>query len=172
MNMAVLDQETYQLAIAFQAALQDSPRPELQSLQQLGMRLCQQLVVRYEDRVADIRDRVALAPWQERKAKRILASPCQDKLSIAEVASQCSMSRSHFSRAFKKTTGMSPQEWTLKSRIERAQLLIAEGSMSMCQVAFECGFSDQSHFTRTFRKLTGISPKRWQRSQQSSLEVA
>ena len=172
MNMAVLDQETYQLAIAFQAALQDSPRPELQSLHQLGMRLCQQLVVRYEDRVADIRDRVALAPWQERKAKRILASPCQDKLSIAEVASQCSMSRSHFSRAFKKTTGMSPQEWTLKSRIERAQLLIAEGSMSMCQVAFECGFSDQSHFTRTFRKLTGISPKRWQRSQQSSLEVA
>lgn len=172
MNMAVLDQETYQLAMAFQAALQDNARPEPQSLHQLGMRLCQHLVVRYEDHVADIRDRLALAPWQERKAKRILASTCQDKLSIAEVASQCSMSRSHFSRAFKKTTGMSPQEWTLKSRIERAQLLIAEGSMSMCEVAFECGFSDQSHFTRTFRKLTGISPKRWQRSQQSSLQVA
>ncbi|MEK1943616.1 MAG: AraC family transcriptional regulator [Pseudomonas sp.] len=126
----------------------------------------------FQQPLRNSRERSALAPWQERKAKQILASACQDKVLIAEVASQCSLSRSHFSRAFKKTTGMSPQEWTLKSRIERAQHLIIEGSLSMCEVAFECGFSDQPHFTRMFRKLTGVSPKRWQRSHLSSLEAA
>lgn len=172
MNMAVLDQETYELAMAFQNALQNDERTEPASLHQLRLRLCQHLVVRYQGQETDSRERAALAPWQERKAKQILESTCQSKLLIAEVASRCSMSRSHFSRAFKKTTGMSPQEWTLKSRVERARQLIAEGSMSMCEVAFECGFSDQSHFTRTFRKLAGVSPKRWQRSQLSSLQVA
>jgi AraC family transcriptional regulator len=176
MNMATLDQQTYQLAMAFKDALQTAEGEKPESFYQLGLRLCQHLIVQYQgtgqEQVSNVREQVALAPWQERRAKQILATARQDKLLIAEVASQCAMSRSHFSRAFKKTTGMSPQEWSLKSRIEHAQRLLTEGALSMCEIALECGFADQSHFSRTFSKLTGTAPKRWQRSQPTSLQVA
>lgn len=50
-------------------------------------------------------DRVALSPWQERRAKELMSSQMDKGLSIARIASECSLSRSHFSRAFKKTPG-------------------------------------------------------------------
>lgn len=172
MNMAVLDQQTYPQAMTFQAVLPGHARPAFESHPQRGVHLYQERVQRSEAHAVDSVEKAGLAPWLERKAKRILESGCQDKLSIAQVAAQCALSRSHFSRAFKKTTGLSPQEWMLNARIRRAQQLISEGALSMCEVAFECGFSDQSHFTRTFSKVAGASPKRWQRSQQAELEVA
>ncbi|GGJ87720.1 helix-turn-helix domain-containing protein [Pseudomonas matsuisoli] len=167
MDTTTADQETYQLARDLKAALQTARHSGSERFYQLGLRLCQHLLVKYEDLnpATVATGPVALAAWQERKAKHILGSTQQDKLLIAEVASQCAMSRSHFSRAFKKSTGMSPQEWSLNSRIERAQRLLTESSLSMCQIALECGFADQSHFSRTFSKLTGTSPKRWQRCQ-------
>lgn len=162
--MATFDRQTYDLAMALQNALRAAEQTDLETCHQLGLRLCQHLIVQYQGHTPEARDHVALSPWQERRAKQILASVRQDKLLIAEVASQCAMSRSHFSRAFKKSTGLSPQEWSLKSRIQRAQQLLAEGSLPMCHIALECGFADQSHFSRTFSKLAGTSPKRWQRN--------
>lgn len=170
--MSALDHKAYHLAMALRNVLQTEEKSPPESFYQLGLRLCQHLIAQYQDEATEAREHGALAPWQERKAKQILASDTHDKLPISQVASQCAMSRSHFSRAFKKTTGMSPQEWSLQCRIERAQRLLAEGALSMCQVALECGFADQSHFSRTFSKLTGVSPKRWQRSHASSLEFA
>jgi AraC-like DNA-binding protein len=42
--------------------------------------------------------------------------------------------------------------------------MLAEGNMSLAEIAAECGFSDQSHFTRTFTHATGIAPGRWRRT--------
>jgi AraC family transcriptional regulator len=53
----------------------------------------------------DTGERLALAPWQEHKAKDILAGGLFSRLYIADVAEQCGISRSHFSRAFKQATG-------------------------------------------------------------------
>jgi len=109
------------------------------------------------------RPSVALTPWQERKAKAMLAGSLCTRLFIADVARQCAMSRSHFSRAFKKTTGMSPQEWALDVRIRRAQECLKADHLPLAQISQECGFADQSHFSRMFSKLVGVTPKRWQR---------
>ncbi|RAU47919.1 MULTISPECIES: AraC family transcriptional regulator [unclassified Pseudomonas] len=171
MNTAVLQQESYPIALAVQPMLQINGCAVFRAQPQMGMARCSEQAVRREDEGAAPAQKAALAPWLERKAKQILASCFEEKLSIAQVASRCSLSRSHFSRAFKKATGMSPQEWMHKSRIERAQHLITERSLSMCEVAFECGFADQAHFTRAFRKHAGLSPKQWQRSQCSHVDV-
>ncbi|HSC84435.1 MAG TPA: AraC family transcriptional regulator [Pseudomonas sp.] len=117
-------------------------------------------------------ERLALAPWQERKAKEILSRSLTTRLFIADVAEQCVMSRSHFSRAFKKATGMSPQKWTLDLRIRRAKELLAEESLPISQISLECGFADQSHFSRMFNKLTGIPPKRWRQLSRLQPETA
>lgn len=180
MDMAPLDQKTYQLAIAFQAALRGPDAREPEHFHEMGLRLCEQLIARYQGTertpvqtsTPPRPEYAPLAPWQARKAMQILSTVRQDKLLIAEVAAQCAMSRSHFSRAFKKATGLSPQAWSLKSRIEQAQRLLAGGKVRMCQIALECGFADQAHFSRTFSRVTGTTPRRWQLNQRANLAVA
>lgn len=73
------------------------------------------------------------------------------------------LSQSHFSRAFKASTGMAPYRWQLDARIRRAQALLLDTRASLDEVAEATGFADAVHFGRTFRKLTGATPAAWRR---------
>jgi transcriptional regulator GlxA family with amidase domain len=73
------------------------------------------------------------------------------------------LSQSHFSRAFKESTGVPPYRWHLNARIKRAQELLLAGRLPIAQVAAATGFADQAHFTRVFVKVTGATPAAWQR---------
>jgi len=105
-----------------------------------------------------------LAIWKEKKAKEIIASKLSGPMSVAEVAKECSLSRSHFSRVFKHSTGLSPKEWLINSRIQKSQELLLDGFLPLAQIGVECGFSDQSHFTRTFTKFVGMTPGKWRKN--------
>ncbi|MCJ1878073.1 MULTISPECIES: helix-turn-helix transcriptional regulator [Pseudomonas] len=140
-----------------------------EGVHEASQRLCRHLLEHYRmpDPCNDARsdgERLALAPWQERKAKEILAGCLLSRLYIADVAEQCGLSRSHFSRAFKQATGFAPREWALRLRIDRARELLASGDAPISQVGQECGFADQSHFCRSFRKLVGCTPNRWRQA--------
>lgn len=110
------------------------------------------------------RQSVALSPWQERRAKELMSSQMDKGLSIARIASECSLSRSHFSRAFKKNTGLSPRDWFLRMRLDRARALLCDSQLSISQISLDCGFADQSHFTRVFTRVIGITPFSWRRA--------
>ena len=157
---ATLDTQTYRLIVSLQEALQATERRTRDPISQAGRQLCEHLLERYRQPAASA-ERLSLAPWQERKAKEILARSLNSRLFIADVAEQCAMSRSHFSRAFKKATGMSPQDWSLDLRVRRAQELLRDGTLPISTISLECGFADQSHFSRTFSRLVGSTPKRW-----------
>ena len=155
-----LSHQTYQLILSLQYALR-TEHSERDGISQASQQLCEHLLGCYQQPQKNNSERLALASWQERKAKEILSRSLNTRLYIADVAEQCAMSRSHFSRAFKKTTGMSPQEWLLNVRIRRAKELLAEESLAISLISLECGFADQSHFSRMFSKLVGITPKRF-----------
>jgi AraC-like DNA-binding protein len=104
-----------------------------------------------------------LAPWQLRRAKELLQASLTDNLSMGYVAASCRLSVSHFSRAFKASTGLAPHRWVMAARIESARNLLANSTMSLVDVADECGFADQSHFTRMFGRIAGTSPGQWRR---------
>ncbi|MFK3973416.1 helix-turn-helix domain-containing protein [Pseudomonas sp. NPDC087358] len=114
-------------------------------------------------------ERVALSPWQERRAKELMSSQMDKGLSIAGIASECSLSRSHFSRAFKKNTGLSPRDWYLQLRLDRAKGLLGESALTISQISLDCGFADQSHFTRVFTRVVGVTPFNWRRSMAQAL---
>ena len=102
----------------------------------------------------------ALTPARLRRAKELmLHSP----LSIIEIAGLCNLTRSHFSRAFKVNTGLSPQAWRLLARMEKAKRLLATEA-PITHVSLECGFCDQAHFTRAFSRLVGQPPKAWRQA--------
>ena len=105
----------------------------------------------------------ALSGWQERRAKELMLRDMGSCVRISEIAEHCNLSRSHFSRAFKKVTGHSPQGWLVMMKIEKAKSLLIT-SMPITDVVYECGFADHSHFTRTFSRLEGMTPKAWRRA--------
>jgi AraC-like DNA-binding protein len=112
--------------------------------------------------------RGGLAPWQERRAKGIIEANLDGEISLAELARECGLSTSHFSRAFKDTTGTPPHQWLLHRRIDNAMRLLRNPQLSLTEVALTCGFADQSHFTRVFTKLSGTGPGAWRRRDRES----
>jgi AraC-like DNA-binding protein len=104
-----------------------------------------------------------LAPWQVRRAKELLTSDLGNELSLAELSCRCDLSPSHFSRAFKATTGLSPFAWLQWYRIEVAKQMLLQPESSLAEIALHCGFADQSHFTRAFVRHTGSTPGVWRR---------
>lgn len=104
-----------------------------------------------------------LAPWQERRAQEMLAADLVGDIPLAEIAEACGLSVSHFSRAFRKSTGLAPHAWLLQARVEHAMTLLRQRHQSLSEIALACGFVDQSHFTRVFVQRVGLTPGSWQR---------
>lgn len=102
--------------------------------------------------------RGGLAPWQERRAKDLLNAHLDGDLSVAFLAQECGLSKGHFARAFRQTTGQSPHQWLMKRRVEMATALLGDGTRSLLDIAHACGFADQSHFTRVYTRFTGTTP--------------
>src|SRR5262249_54273756 len=111
--------------------------------------------------------RGGLAPWQERRAKQYMMARLREDVSLAQMAAECSLSPSHFSRAFRQTTGRAPYRWLLEGRVEHAKELLRESEVTLADTALACGFADQSHFTRMFSQIVGISPGAWRRNEGS-----
>lgn len=108
--------------------------------------------------------RGGLAAWQERRAKDLLSEHMVDGVSLTHIACECGLSVSHFSRAFRHTTGFPPHQWLLLRRIDRARELLRDPSRALLDIALDCGFADQSHFTRVFTRTIGVAPGIWRRS--------
>ncbi len=104
-----------------------------------------------------------LAPSLERKAKALLTTDLTREPSIPEVSLACGLPTGRFVRAFRQTTGMPPHRWLRQFRVERAKELLFGTRLSLAQIAYDCGFSDQSHFTRVFTAAIGITPGAWRR---------
>lgn len=112
-------------------------------------------------------NRGGLAPWQLRKAKAMIEARIESGVCVEEIARECRLSRSYFSRAFKHSTGVAPHAWLAERRVEKAKLLLAKEDLRIADVAAECGFADQSHLTRSFSARLGITPAAWRRQAQS-----
>jgi AraC family transcriptional regulator len=104
-----------------------------------------------------------LAPWQERRAKEMIAANL-DGVSLKELARECRLSTAHFSRAFRRSVGVAPHNWLIEQRIVLSKKKMRDDRLSLADVAAECGFSDQSHLTRHFVRIVGVTPGAWRRA--------
>lgn len=109
------------------------------------------------------RRRYRLAPWQLRAAMEYMAARVSSQITLRDLAMATGLSQSHFSRAFKASTGVAPYQWFLKARIKRAQQLLLKQTASVAEVAAIAGFADQAHLTRAFLRATGATPAAWRR---------
>lgn len=84
-------------------------------------------------------------------------------LSLEAVAAVANLSPRHFLRLFKVSTGLSPHQYVIRARVERAKGLLLDSDLSLAGVASACGFAHQQHLTRHFTRLVGVSPGRYRR---------
>ncbi|MCX7321100.1 MAG: AraC family transcriptional regulator [Hyphomicrobiales bacterium] len=92
-----------------------------------------------------------------------LRSDSDSDVSLAALASDVGLSRFHFCRAFKESTGLSPHAWLRQHRLEQAMNMLRDTDTSVGSVAAALGYASQTAFAAAFRKLTGETPSDWRR---------
>jgi AraC family transcriptional regulator len=98
------------------------------------------------------------SPRVVRRAQLFITDHLARDLTLADIAAAVDLSPFHFSRVFKQHTGLSPYQFLLQQRIERAKQLLVRGEHSVSEVALAVGFYDQSHFSLHFKRLSGMTP--------------
>jgi AraC family transcriptional regulator len=128
----------------------------------LAIALAAHVLARYSSRQVQPRKyRGGLTIGQLRRTRDFIEANLGKDLGLAELAANVRMSPYYFCRLFKQSTSLSPHQFVIRERIERAQELLKEHRLTMVEIASNLGFSDQSHFARVFHKLVGTSPRRY-----------
>lgn len=78
--------------------------------------------------------------------------------SLEEMSAIAGITPSHFCRVFKKATGISPHQYVMKARLDRAQEMLVQTDLPLAQLSENLGFQSQSHFSRAFRQYSGQTP--------------
>jgi len=107
--------------------------------------------------------RGGLSSMQMRRASEFLEAHLDGNIDLRQVAEACELSVSHFSRAFKQSFRMPPYRWLIERRVARARDLMTNSSLSLAEIATQCGFVDQSALNRSFKRVHGVTPGTWRR---------
>ena len=93
-----------------------------------------------------------------RKVEDYVRAHLAESISVEELAELADLSPFHFSRVFKRSTGITPLQFVTRQRMLRAQQLIRETSCRLIEIALEVGYTSPSHFAQVFRRTTGTAP--------------
>lgn len=104
-----------------------------------------------------------LAPKVLSRAIERLRSDIDADVSLVSLASDSGLSRFHFCRAFKTSTGLSPHNWLRRYRLEQAMNILRDTDDSVAMVAAALGYASQTAFAAAFKKLTGETPSDWRK---------
>lgn len=98
-----------------------------------------------------------------KRAADFIGDNLASSLSLEEISAAASVSPRHLSRLFKDATGLSPHQYVIRERVEKARELLAGTDLPVGEVALVVGFAHQGHLARHFVRLVGLSPARFRR---------
>jgi AraC-like DNA-binding protein len=98
-----------------------------------------------------------------REAKSLLDADRKGILAMDKLAARLSMSVTHFYRLFKEHTGMSPYQYHLQLRINRAKEMLHGTNLTIKEIAEQLQFESEFHFSKLFKKKTRFSPTAWRK---------
>jgi len=105
------------------------------------------------------------------RAREILATAPDEHLSVKHIAREVAISPYHFIRQFEAVFGMTPHQFRIQSRLDRAKLLLAMGEHSVTEVCMEVGFSSLGSFSDLFNRRFGASPSAYRRQARALVQV-
>ncbi len=103
-----------------------------------------------------------LPPDRLRLAIEFINDRLEQDIKLADIAQIVNISQYYFSRLFKQSMGVTPYQYVIQQRVEKAKQLLKQKDLSIADIALRCGFNSQSHLTFCFRRATGVTPKVYQ----------
>lgn len=97
------------------------------------------------------------------KAQKYIEYNFQEELTAESIAAACNISTSYLYKLFSTALDTTPGEYLLNCRICAARDLLANTTLSLNEIAFDCGFHSQSYFSDCFKKRVGISPREFRK---------
>ncbi|HEX9783955.1 MAG TPA: AraC family transcriptional regulator [Opitutaceae bacterium] len=95
------------------------------------------------------------------RARNLLVERCDQPLQIKQLARELGVGETHFRRAFKAHTGLSPKEYVMDLRLRRVRTLLQGTSLTITEIAERMGYNSPYHLSAAFKKQTGHSPSAW-----------
>ena len=103
--------------------------------------------------------RGGLPNWRLKRALEMLDAGLTEAPSISTLAAEVGLHPTSFCRSFRQSMGISAHRYLLEKRIGSAKKLMANRTLTLTQIALDCGFSSSSQFSVMFRRLVGTSPR-------------
>lgn len=95
-------------------------------------------------------------------AKEYIHAYASQEISLENLSRTVGMSKYHLIRQFQSSFGITPHQYQIQSRLQKAKNLLKSGK-EPSSVALDCGFFDQSHMSRHFKKALGTTPHHYQK---------
>ena len=146
------------LALALRNEALAGPRGTELYAETLGSAMLAHLVRRYGTPSGETSRRGGLRRRQLNELRDYVEEHLDAALHLSQLAELAGASVRQFGRAFKQSTNLTPHQFVLLRRIERAKTLLAESRMAVGEIAVACGFASQSRFTSAFRRITRTTP--------------
>nr|WP_225169249.1 AraC family transcriptional regulator [Ensifer sp. IC4062] len=131
---------------------------------QLIFGMLNELTARYANRGSRRSEEADLSPAQLRAAQEMLISEKGAQVGLVDLAREFEIPISSFTAAFRAGTGMTPNQWVRRYRLDLAQELLLTTELALRDIAAKCGFADQAHLSRAFVAGVGMTPSVWRRN--------
>ncbi|MBD2033934.1 helix-turn-helix transcriptional regulator [Leptolyngbya sp. FACHB-321] len=148
-------------AVRFKAELESGSYGGALYSESMGLAFALHLLEQHGDRFLKLpRPCGKLSALQLRQMIEYIHERLTHEVSLVELAAQANLSAYHFARLFKHSVGLSPHQYLLQNRVERAKkLIVISAKPSLTAIGLQAGFYDQAHFTKAFKQVVGLSPK-------------
>jgi len=153
-----------QIAVSMRGALNDNSLASKLYVEQLSWTLAAHLVHSSSRRVPASYTYGGLSKQQLKRVIDFIEVNMEKPLDLNDLSRAACLNPVYFGRQFKRTTNMSPHQFVIQRRIERAKSLLATTSQPIAEVAAACGFCHQEHLTRVFRIRCGTTPSAYRRA--------
>lgn len=87
----------------------------------------------------------------------------QEDLTVAKLARYVGLNRSYLTTVFQNTVNMSPQQYLMRFRMERAAQMLQEGKLTVGEIARSCGYPDPLTFSKAFKRTLGVTPSQYRK---------
>ena len=162
-RLAIRDPFLEQLAYAFKSELEAEQTNDRLYLESLQTMLCAHLL-RHHCSTAIVTTNVSGGLPSSSKLRQVIdyiQSNLERDLSLAQLANVAHVSSHHFGKLFKQSMGLTPHQYVLKCRIERAKKLLGDRKLTLTEISLATGFCHQSHFTNAFHRYTTLTPRQY-----------